>query len=296
MSAAVLPEADRRRLGAVAYRILGSFHDAEDVIQETQIRWNSLGEEGRARIHEPRAWLTTVASRIALDLLGSARSRREAAAGIWLPEPAPDAYLGSAPADPSALADLDESIGLALLIAMETLTPAERVALILHDSFGLSFREIAEILDRTAPAARQLASSARQKLRRRPTPDPQSPARDRVLLAFREACATGDLAALIAALSPEVISRADGGTLIRTAPRPVIGADRVARYLLGILGREEPRENVTAQIVRANGFGALAIFRGEDPIALLDLDISGGLIREIAFIVDPEKLTALRRR
>ncbi|MEO7017692.1 MAG: sigma-70 family RNA polymerase sigma factor [Leifsonia sp.] len=297
MSADVISPGDRRRLGAVAYRILGSFHDAEDVVQETQIRWSELGEEQRSEIREPIAWLTRVASRIALELLGSARSRRESSSGIWLPEPAPADYLGAAPLtdNPSDLAALDESISLALLVAMETLSPAERVALILHDSFGVPFEEIGGVLGRSGPAARQLASSARQKLRRRTPDEPQSAARDEVVIAFRDACAGGDITALVAALHPDVASRADGGTHVVTATRPVVGADNVARYLLGLLGRQQARTDVVSEIVEANGLSAVAVFIGDEAIALLDFAISGGQIREIAFIVDPEKLTAVHR-
>lgn len=293
----ISPE-DRRRLGAVAYRILGSFHDAEDVIQETQIRWSQLDAEQRSVIREPLAWLTRVASRIALDLLGSAASRREASSGIWLPEPAPDEYLGVShlASDPSDLVALDESISLALLVAMETLTPAERVALILHDSFGLPFEEIGRILGRTGAAARQLASSARTRLRSRPADDPQSAARDQVVLAFQQACASGDVTALVAALAPDAVSRADGGTHVVTATRPIVGADNIARYLLGLLSREQSRTDVVSEIVQANGCSAVAVFSGQMPIALLDLAVSHGRIREIAFIVDPEKLSVLRRR
>lgn len=297
MSGEVISPDDRRRLGAVAYRLLGSFHDAEDVVQETQIRWAGLSAEQRAEIREPIAWLTRVASRIAIDLLGSARSRRESSSGIWLPEPAPADFLGATPPtdDPSDLAALDESISLALLVAMETLSPAERVALILHDSFGVPFEEIGDVLGRSGPAARQLASSARQKLRRRTPDEPQSAARDEVVLAFRNACASGDVTALVAALHPDVASRADGGTHVVTATRPVVGADNVARYLLGLLSRQQARTDVVSEIVEANGLSAVAVFIGDDAIALLDFAISEGQIREIAFIVDPEKLTAVHR-
>jgi RNA polymerase sigma-70 factor (ECF subfamily) len=297
MSEVVIGLDDRRRLGSVAYRILGSFHDAEDVIQETQIRWAQLGSEQRAAIREPAAWLTRVASRIALDMLGSAKSRRELQSGIWLPEPAPADYIGATrpSEDPSDLAVLDESVSLALLVAMETLSPAERVALILHDSFGLPFEEIGHILGRTGQAARQLASSARQKLSRRPQYDPQSAARDQVVIAFRDACASGDVTALVAALAPDALSRADGGTQVVTATRPVVGAQKVARYLLGILGREQSRTDVVSEIIQVNGCSALAVFSNDRPIALLDFGVSHGLVQEIAFIVDPEKLTAIHR-
>ena len=176
---------DRGRLLAVAYRLLGSYHDAEDAVQEALIRWEQLGPQGRQNIREPLAWLTRVVSRICLDQLGSARARRERYTGVWLPEPVPGALplegaglpVPDEVTDPADVVTLDESVSMALLFAMEQLSSAERVSLILHDVFGLSFGEIADVVGRTPHACRQLASSARRQLRSRPRYAPsRSPA------------------------------------------------------------------------------------------------------------------------
>lgn len=299
MTDVILSSGERRRLGAITYRILGSFHDAEDAVQETQIRWARLSVQERSAIREPGAWRTRVASRVALDLLGSARSRRESSNGIWLPEPAPGEYLGGQPVqkDPLETVLFEESVTLALLVAMEALSPAERVALVLHDAFAVPFADIAEILDRSEAAARQLASSARRTLRGRPAFDRPSASRDQVVEAFKAACESGDLDALVAALHRDAVSRADGGAHIVAATRPIVGAQKVARYLLGLLVREQTRTlGLSAEVVEANGYAAVAVFADDAPVALLDLAITNGLVSEIAFIVDQDKLTAIHRQ
>ncbi|RIQ37417.1 sigma-70 family RNA polymerase sigma factor, partial [Jiangella rhizosphaerae] len=174
--AAIMTE--RRQLINVAYRLLGSLADAEDVVQETYARWYAMSTEQRDAIDSPAAWLTTVASRICLDLLRSARARRERYVGEWIPEPLPDrsewisAPAGGEgdPADPADRVTLDESISMAFLVVLESMTPAERVAFVLHDVFGYPFAEVARIVGRTPAACRQLASSARRRLRSARTP------------------------------------------------------------------------------------------------------------------------------
>lgn len=167
---------ERRQLINLAYRLLGSLADAEDVVQETYARWYAMPHQQQEAIDSPGAWLTTVASRICLDLLGSARARREHYVGEWIPEPLPDrtewinGRSGATTIDPGDRVTLDESINMAFLVVLESMTPAERVAFILHDVFRYSFTEVAEIVGRTPAASRQLASSARRRIRTSPAP------------------------------------------------------------------------------------------------------------------------------
>ena len=203
---------ERTHLMNLAFRMLGSANDAEDVVQQTYVRWFQLDDAERAAIERPRAWLTTVASRICLDILGSARARRERYVGEWLPEPLPSATatasvtsgVSTAAVDPLDRITLDDSVSMALLVVLESLTPAERVAFVLHEVFGVPFAEIGEIVGRSPEATRQLASSARRHirdLRSRPT---DAAEHARLVTAFRRACEVGDLDALVGILDPEV--------------------------------------------------------------------------------------------
>ncbi|RLQ86564.1 RNA polymerase sigma factor SigJ [Mycetocola zhadangensis] len=284
-----------RRLFGVAYRILGSVHDAEDAVQEGFERWQRLTADERDAIREPMGWLTRVVSRICLDELKSARSRRENYVGIWLPEPllgeAVSVTLPVTSVDPHDSVSLDESISLALLVAMEQLTPPERVSLILHDVFGMPFGEIGEIVGRTADACRQLATSARRNVRSRPRFDVNGSERDAVVGAFARACMDGNLEALAAVLDPEVISRADGGEHIHAARKALRGANAVAVYLLGVLGQQRNRgAAVVPSLEPVNGRTGIVLREGRSIVAVVDLAVADGAVREIALVVNPEKI------
>ncbi|WP_253377404.1 RNA polymerase sigma factor SigJ [Okibacterium sp. HSC-33S16] len=285
-----------RHLFGVAYRLLGSVHDAEDALQEGFERWQRLSSDERASIREPAAWLTRVISRICLDDLKSARSRRESYVGIWLPEPligeAISVTHATASVDPLESVSIDESISLALLVAMEQLTPPERVSLILHDVFALPFSEIALIMDRTADACRQLATTARRNLRSRPRFAVNGPDRDAVVEAFARACSDGDLHALAAVLDPNVLSRADGGEHVHAARRVLDGAETVATYLLGVLAQQQKRGvTVVPSLEPVNGRTGVVLRDGNTIIGVVDLAIANDMVTEIAFVVNPEKLT-----
>ncbi|WNB86563.1 RNA polymerase sigma factor SigJ [Cellulomonas sp. ATA003] len=287
-----------RHLFGVAYRVLGSVHDAEDAVQEGFARWQALTPAERDAVREPLAWLTRVVGRVCLDVLGSARSRREAGAGIWLPEPligsvGAVAHGSAAPVDPADAVSMDESVTLALLVAMEQLTPAERVSLILHDVFGVPFAEVAEVVARTPEACRQLATSARRRLRSGPRETVAGPARDAVVTAFARACAAGDLEGLVAVLDPDVVSRADGGVHIRAARRPVVGAAAVAQYLLGVTARQQRHSaDLRPSVEPVNGRTGVVVRDRDAVVAVVDLAVGDdGRIREIAMVVDPDKLT-----
>src|SRR3954452_7194536 len=232
--------AERSRLVSLAYRMTGSLADAEDVVQETWIRLQRAGADPSTAPRDLPAWLTTTVTRLALDQLRAAGRRRETYVGPWLPEPrvAPPSGQGSDPGEAVALAD---ELSFALMVVLESLSPAQRAAFVLHDTFGVPFEEVAQVLGRTPAAVRQLASRARDQVgagARREEVDAGT--HRRVVEAFLSASAGGDLQALVAALDPSVVYRADGGGVVRTARRAVRGADAVARLVLGVLGRVEP--------------------------------------------------------
>lgn len=234
---------ERRLLLGLGYRLLGSLSDAEDAVQETYLRWFRLTEAQRRAVHRPRAWLITTASRIGLDLLTSARARRERYVGAWLPEPVPAAGRWhsqgtGAPIDPADRVSLDDSVSMAVLIVLEAMTPAERVVFVLHDVFQYPFPAIAEVVGRTPAACRQLASSARRRVReerRRPVPASDHAA---VVRAFRAAWQTGDLAALVGVLDPDAVAVTDGGGLVSAALDPLHGPVAIAGFLIGVRDRQ----------------------------------------------------------
>ncbi|WP_308168216.1 RNA polymerase sigma factor SigJ [Nonomuraea sp. NEAU-A123] len=283
---------ERRRLLNLGYRMLGSVQDAEDVVQETYARWYALSEEGQREIDVPLAWLTRVASRICLDHLASARVRRERYTGEWLPEPVRDGTLWTSTGsqggdDPADRITLDESVSMGMLVLLDSITPAERVAFVLHDVFGTPFTEIAETVGRTPAACRQLAASARRRLaQRRPGSHPAHE-HQQVVSAFREACQSGDLDALVSLLDPDVESRSDGGGKVRAALRPVIGRDKVARLLLGLMRKVPGLELVEDDV---NGTPGLTIRIAGATVAVLAMDVHDGLITDVWLVLNPDKL------
>lgn len=288
---------ERRRLLNLGYRMLGSVQDAEDVVQETYARWYALSDEKQQAIETPLAWLTRVASRICLDHLASARVRRERYTGEWLPEPVRGSATWTSAGDgggddPADRITLDESVSMGMLVVLESVTPAERVAFVLHDVFGMPFAEIAETVGRTPAACRQLATSARRHLaHRRPG---SSPVREHqgVVSAFREACETGDLDALVVLLDPDVVSRSDGGGKVRAALRPVIGRDKVSRFLLGLIRKEPGMELVEDDV---NGVPGLTVRMAGTTVAVLAMDVLDGVITNLWLVVNPDKLHAWAR-
>jgi RNA polymerase sigma-70 factor (ECF subfamily) len=231
-----------------------------------------------------------VVSRICLDQLRSARVRREQYRGIWLPEPQVDDQGD----DPAERVTLDDSVSYAFMVALEKLTPAERVSFILHDVFGVPFAEIADTVGRSDASCRQLAVSARRRLRAERRFDVAGDERDRVVAAFLSACRGGDLRRLVEVLDPDVRSVADGGERIRAASRPVVGAEAVAAYLLGILATYERSTAVrpTMGIERINGRSGIVVRVGSALIGTVDLEIVGRRVARIAIQVNPEKLDA----
>jgi RNA polymerase sigma factor (sigma-70 family) len=294
-----LPEVvdERRRLLALGYRMLGTLAEAEDAVQETYVRWYRMTDAEREAVVNPPGWLTRVMSRICLDVLGSARVRRERYVGEWLPEPVPaDLFAGSArPAvrapgsDPADLITLEDEVSTALLVVMETMTPAERVAFVLHDVFAVPFDEIAVVVGRSPAAVRQLATSARRRVRSHGAQRGDRREHDDVALAFAAACARGDLTTLMNLLDPTVTLRADGGGVVSAARRPVLGVSDVARFLIGIFTK---RSSSTLEQYRTGDGVAFAVMDGRQLLAVLNLKVRAGRITDVWLQVNPHKLTA----
>ncbi|WP_203994880.1 RNA polymerase sigma factor SigJ [Sphaerisporangium rufum] len=281
---------ERRRLINLAYRMLGSLAEAEDVVQETYARWYAMSERRQAEIESPGAWLTKVAGRICLDLLGSARVRRENYVGEWIPEPLPDhAEWGGTPSgiDPADRVTLDESVSMAFLVVLEAMTPAERVAFVLHDVFRYPFAEVAEIVGRTPAACRKLASSARQRIRAS-HPAPAPTARQAAIVRdFRRAWEAKDIGALVGLLDPAATGVADGGGLVDAAFRPVEGADRIAHTLVDIAGRV-PGMTILERTV--NGRPGLVARQDGAIVVVMAFEVPADRITRIWAVRNPEKL------
>ena len=286
-------DAERPQLLGLAYRMLGTVADAEDAVQEAYVRWLRQTPAERAAIENAGAWLTRVVSRICLDMLGSARARRELYVGDWLPEPVPGGSMpaASAPVDPLDHVTLDESVSTALLVVLESLTPAERVAFVLHDVFGVPFAQIAETVGRSPDAARQLASQARRRVRERRPGSASRAEHDAVAQAFAAALATGDLGTLVAVLDPDVVLRSDGGGRVSAARRPVLGADRVGRFLLGV-PRLQPGATVEATQT-ADGLAFLVRMDGRAD-SIVSVAVAGGVVTDVWIVRNPDKLTLWR--
>jgi RNA polymerase sigma factor (sigma-70 family) len=310
-AAVALVEGERGRLTNLGYRLLGSLAEAEDAVQETYARWYTMAPQRRAAIVSPGAWLTRVCGRICLDVLGSARARRERYVGTWLPEPVPDRAQWAAgagggaawPADPADHVVLDESVDMALLVVLETMTPAERVAYVLYEVFGFPFTEIAAITGRSQAACRQLASSARRRIRGAATASAGAAksagaaaapgtGQAAVVRRFKEAWEARDIGALVGLLDPDAVMVADGGGLVSTVLRPVAGGARVAEYLVQIAWRAPALGLLERTVNGTPGLAALHPAGGTVTVAAFELTADHTRIRRIWVIRNPEKLRA----
>jgi RNA polymerase sigma-70 factor (ECF subfamily) len=284
---------ERRHLVSLAFRMLGTVAEAEDAVQETYSRWYRLSPAERDAIENPAAWLTRVAGRVCLDLLDSARARRERYVGQWLPEPVPaDAFAtitsSSAAPDPLDRVTLDESVSTALLLVLEAMTPAERVAFVLHDVFAVPFDEVAQIVGCSPAACRKLAASARHRVVESRAQQVSRVQHDAVVRQFSAACSTGDLLGLIAVLDPGVELRSDGGGVVSAARRPVLGTDNVARFLLGLLTKRPEIEVTEQQTPDGLGFA----FWNEGVImGVATLKVAGGVVSDVWIVLNPGKLS-----
>lgn len=278
---AVQFETLRPRLKSVAYSIVGSMTDAEDAVQEC---WLRLDRSDTTNVTDLQGWLTTVVGRICLDMLRRRRTRRENQPGDWLPEPIVE-IDDNGPEQEALLAD---SVGLALLVVLETLSPPERLAFVLHDVFGVPFDEIAPVVDRTPEAARQLATRARRRVQAAPKPDADLAGQRKAVAAFLAAARTGDMQGLLAVLDPDVVFRADIG-VGADFPSPVVGAPAVAERVLQTAPRFAP--HATPALV--NGEAGAVFAPGGHPVGVIGFTVVNGRILSIHLIADPAKLRHL---
>jgi RNA polymerase sigma-70 factor, ECF subfamily len=272
----------RPHLRAVAYGTLGTLAEADDVVQEA---WLRLERTDTSEIRDLRAFLTTVVGRLALDTLGSARREREKYVGPWLPEPLVDD-------DPADRVTLDESVTMAMMVVLETLSPAERTAFVLHDVFGMSFADVAEVVGRSPAAVRQLGARARKHVDEgRPRFSPSREEHERIVGAFVAAMGEGDIDEMLRLLDPDVVFRSDGGGIAYAAPRPLHGAERVARMLLG-MRRSRRNRDMRGRGAIVNGrLGIVTDIPGGGDLTVVSFTIDGGRIVAIDSIRNPEKLT-----
>ena len=288
----------RALLISVAYRMLGSVTDAEDTVQEAWLRWSGVNPSD---VRDPRAFLVRVTTRLAIDRLRRAKTRRESYVGPWLPEPI---LTGRDVAEDVALA---ESVSMAMLVVLETLSPLERAVFVLREAFGMSYAEIANVLGRKVEAVRQLGHRARNHVQeRRSRFDADQSEQRRVTERFLETTSTGDLEGLMAVLAPEVTLVADGGGRALAPRRPVRGAEKVARFLLAVateermarflrsVGSEPVAANLRVHVSQVNGGPGILVVSGAKPISALVLDVSEGVVRTIHLVANPEKLAGVR--
>src|SRR5215203_1641046 len=287
----------RGLLISVAYRVLGSVTDAEDAVQEAWLRWSGVDHSG---VDDPRAFLVRVTTRLAIDRLRRVKARRESYVGPWLPEPI---LTRQDPAEDAAMA---ESVSMAMLVVLETLSPLERAVFVLREAFGMPHAEIAEVLGRKEEAVRQLARRARAHVReRRSRFDADQTEQRRVTERFLEAATGGDLEALMEVLSPGVTLVADGGGRALAPRRPVRGADKVARFLVAVATEERtarflgsvgggPAPDLRVHLAQVNGGPGVVATSGGGPITVLVLDVADGLVQTVHLVANPEKLAGVR--
>jgi RNA polymerase sigma-70 factor (ECF subfamily) len=284
----------RRRLLGLAYRMLGSMADAEDVVQEAYLRWHAAD---RDRVSHPRAFLMTTTTRICLDLLTSARARREEYVGPWLPEP----VLDSAALAADAATELAEDLSVALLLTLDRLSPLERAAFLLHDVFDFSFAEVARAVERSEAACRQLAARARAHVRAARPRGVTGLAQGsgeietkhaQLISAFVAATRSGDLNALMQMLANDVRVVTDGGGKAAAALNVLDGADRAGRFLIGA-ARKGWREDFTLQLSRVNGLPGVVIHGPDGPVQTTAFEIDGGVVRALYVVRNPDKLRHL---
>ena len=274
-------EALRPYLFSIAYRMLGSAGDAEDVVQDAYLRW----QQASAGIDAPKAWLATVVTRLCIDQLKSARVKRESYVGPWLPEPiATDDSPG-----PEASAEQADSLSLAFLVVLESLSPVERAVFLLREVFEYEYEEIAEIVGKSETNSRQIAHRAKQHIAgRRPRFEVTRERQEEMTYRFLAACGTGDMDGLMELLTDEVVLQSDGGGRVAAARKPIAGRARVARFLLWAVAKST---HLTTQIVNVNGQPAIGLYEGGHPTTIMTLDVAGEGIQGVHIVANPEKLT-----
>jgi RNA polymerase sigma-70 factor (TIGR02957 family) len=286
---------NRRLLFSVAYQMLGSVADAEDAVQDAWLRWSAAD---RSAVADPRAYLVRITSRLALDRLKAASTRRESYVGPWLPEPlmagAVPVAAGGSPADPGEAAEVAEQVSLAMLVVLESLSPAERAVFVLREVFGMSFGEVATALERSEAAVRQMAHRAREHVQaRQPRFAADRREQREVTERFLAAAVSGDVASLLAAMSPGVVLIADGGGKVTAARRPIVGADKVARFLAAVAPQGTDVPGLRIELTDVNGAPAIVAWTDEGPFMALQLVLEGHLVQQVLYVANPDKLAGL---
>ncbi len=272
----------RPRLLGVAYGMLGTRGEAEDVVQDAWLRWRGAGREA---VRDAEAFLVQVTTRLALDALTSARARRESYVGPWLPEP----LVAEVGAGPDAAVEAAEELSFALLAALERLDPVQRAVLLLRDVFDLEYAEVADVVDRSPVNVRQIARRAREQAgRARKRHRVSAHQEERLAAAFLAAVGTGDLAGLTAVLAQDAVLWSDGGGVVRAARKPIYGPDKIARFLLGV-GRKAP-EDMRVDAVRVNGDPGWRLRTPSGVLAVLVLDLAEDAVATVRIVNNPEKL------
>ena len=276
-------ERHRSLLFSIAYRMLGSVADAEDVVQEAYLRWREVPE---TEVRSPRSYLSAVITRLSIDRLRSAQAWREEYVGPWLPEP----LLSDRTEEITDATELDESLSMAFLVLLESLNPVERAVFLLREVFDYEYAEISRLLGKSEANCRQISRRARRSVAaRRPRFDPSPEAEERLFGRFLEACMGGDMEALLSLLWEDVTLWSDGGGKVVAARNPIHGADRVARFLLGI-AREAPPGFVLRWLPVNGRPGLVGYFADGRPQSVVTLDVAQGSIRAVMLVVNPEKL------
>jgi RNA polymerase sigma-70 factor, ECF subfamily len=287
-------QAYRYLLFSIAYRMLGSIMEAEDCVQETFLRWHEACENGEAEaIRSPRSYLCTVTTRLCIDVLRSARVQREAYVGVWLPEPLVTTYQSGASPDPEASVEQAESLSLAFLRLLEYLSPLERAVFLLRQVFDFEYGEIAQIVQKSPENCRQIMRRARHHLAEHHH-HYNVPPEQRELLTYQfiQACTTGDLQGLLYVLADDVVMHSDGGGKVRAALKPIYGAAKVARGLLGLMRKVPP--GVTSQLALVNGQIGILTYLDGAPYGVIAFSLANDRIQEIALIVNPDKLRGIQ--
>jgi len=287
-------EPHRPRLLSIAYRMLGEWAGAEDVVQEAWLRWSRADA---AEIRDPAAWLSTVTMRLALDALRAAKARRETYVGPWLPEPLLPDDIRLLGADAAAdRVELASDLSLALMHVLERLSPEERAALILHDAFDFNHREIAGALDKSETAARKLVSRARERVKAdRPRFHATTQQREDLLLRFATASAGMDAAELAKLFAPDAIAYTDGGGRVRAALNPIRGADKIARFVIGLARKFSALGPPKWRLSEINQRAAIVLAYEGEPASVLTLDGEGGLVTALYVLRNPDKVSRVVR-
>ncbi len=278
-------ERHRSLLFSIAYRMLGSVADAEDIVQEAYLRWREVPE---TEVRSPKSYLSAVVTRLSIDRLRSAQARREEYVGPWLPEP----LLSEGGEDGGDPTELDEFLSMAFLVLLESLNPVERAVFLLREVFDYDYEEISRIVGKSEDNCRQIARRARQSVvARRPRFERSPEQEERLTRQFVEACTSGDMESLVSLLSSDVTLWSDGGGKVAAAPYPIYGPERVARFLVGVLRTVPP--GFFARPAWVNGGPGVVGYVDGRPTAVVALDVAKGRLRGVRIVVNPEKLRVI---